>query len=178
MTPPGAGAPARRKSAASAARSDVHVTEQQIRPVAAGTWVPPDLAPLLAVGVVTAVSLVGAAVSVAGDLNPTYLDALGPDGHLSVPLPMTVFQVVTAVLAAGTRRRVVLVGSGLLTAAVTVAVGSGLFDGGYADDRLTGGQRTVQLVLVAGLVGVAALAGRRFVRARRPTGCGRPRCRH
>jgi hypothetical protein len=147
--------------------SDVLVTAQQAPTTAtpASTRLAPDRTVLVAVGAVTVVSLAGAAVSVAGDLSPTYLDALGPDGHLSVPLPMTAFQVVTALLAQGTRRRVTLVGSGLLAVAVTVAVGSGLFDGGYSDDRLTGGQRAVQVVLVVGLVAVAVLAGRRFVRA-------------
>jgi len=142
--------------------SDVLVTSQQILPPDTRRLAP-DRTVLLAVGAVTAISLVGAAVSVAGELNPTYLDAVGPDGHLSVPLPMTAFQVVTGVLAAGTGRRVVLVGSALLAAAVTLAVVSGFFDGGYADDRLTGGQRAVQVALIAGLVAVAALAARRFV---------------
>ena len=112
-------------------------------------------------------SLVGAAVSVAGDLSPTYLDALGPDGHLSVPLPMTVFQVVTALLAGTAHRRRALAGSGLLTVAVTVALVSGLFDGGYTDDRLSAGQRAVQVALVLGLVAVAGLAGRRLVQVLR-----------
>ena len=152
--------------------SDDPVTEQQDPALAAAgpARVPAERSVLLAVGAVTVVSLVGAAVSVAGDLNPTYLDALGSDGHLSVPLPMTAFQVITAVLASGTRRRVVLVASGLLTAAVSVALVSGFFDGGYADDRLTGGQRIVQAVLVGGLVGVGATAGRRLARAARPAG--------
>ena len=52
-------------------------------------------------------------------------------------------------------------------AAVTVAVASGFFDGGCADERLTGSQGAVQMVLVAGLVAVAALGARRFVRALR-----------
>jgi hypothetical protein len=128
---------------------------------------PRDRSVLVAVLATTAVSLVGAAVSVGGDLSPTYLDALGPDGHLSVPLPMTVFQVVTALLAAGTHRRWALAGSGLLAVAVTVALVSGLFDGGYSDDRLDAGQRAVQVVLVLGLVTVAGLAARRFVRVLR-----------
>ena len=164
-TPP----PAGRKAIASPAVFDVVVTDQQTSALDSpdDTSVPPDRAVLAAVAVVTVVSLAGAAVSVAGDLNPSYLDALGPDGHLSVPLPMTAFQVVTAVLAAGTHRRRALVGAALLTAAVTVAVVSGMFDGGYADDRLTGGQRAVQAVLIAGLVGVGATAGRRFVRVLR-----------
>ena len=129
--------------------------------------VQPDRSALLAVLATTVVSLVGAAVSVSSDLSDTYLDALGPDGHLSVPLPMTVFQVVTGVLAASTHRRWALVGSGLLAAAVTVALVSGLFDGGYTDDRLDVSQRTVQIVLVLCLVAVAGLAGRRFVRVLR-----------
>ena len=122
---------------------------------------------LVAVLAATAVSLVGAAVSVAGDLSPTYLDALGPDGHLSVSQPMTVFQVVTALLAAGAHRRRALVGSGLLAVAVSVALVSGLFDGGYSDGRLDAGQRAVQVVLVLGLVTVAGLAARRIVRVLR-----------
>ena len=38
-------------------------------------------------------------ISVVGDLNPTLLEAMGPDGHLSVPLPMMAVQVVLAVAA-------------------------------------------------------------------------------
>ena len=136
-------------------------TESRVRTL------PSDWSVLVAVLVSTAVSLVGAAVSVAGDLSPTYLDALGPDGHLSVPLPMTVFQVVTALLAAAPHRRRALVGAGVLAVAVSVALVSGLFDGGYSDDRLDGGQRAVQVVLVLSLVAVAGLAARRFVRVLR-----------
>jgi hypothetical protein len=126
--------------------------------------VAPSRTVLVAVLVVTAVSLVGAVVSVSADLSPTFLDAVGPDGHLSVPLPMTLFQVVMA-LAAGTRRRpLALLGSGLLALATTVAVASGFFDGGYADDRLEPAQRAYQVVLVLALVAVAVLAAVRFAR--------------
>ena len=128
---------------------------------------PTDRSVLVAVLVTTAVSLVGAVFSVAGDLSQTYLDALGPDGHLSVPLPMTAFQVVMALLAAAPHRRRALVGSGLLAVAVTVALVSGLFDGGYSDARLDAGQRAVQVVLVICLVAVAALAARRFAQVLR-----------
>ena len=126
--------------------------------------VPSSRAVLYGVVVVTVVSLVGAVISVRGRLNPTYLDAVGPHGFLSVPLPMTAFQVLAA-LAAGSRRRpVALLGSGLLALAVTVAVTSGFFDGGYTDDRLDSAQRGYQLVLVLGLCVVAVLAAVRFVR--------------
>jgi hypothetical protein len=112
---------------------------------------------------VTAVSLVGGVISVRGDLSASYLDALGPDGHLSVPLPMTAFQVLTALAAASGRRRLALLGSGLLTLAVTLAVASGFLDGGYADDRLDAGQRTFQVLLVLSLCVVAVVAAVRCV---------------
>lgn len=119
---------------------------------------------LYAVLVVTAVSLVGAVISVRAGLSPTYLDAVGPEGFLSVPLPMTAFQVLTA-LAAGSRRRpLALLGAGLLGLAVTLAVVSGFFDGGYADDRLGSAQRGYQMGLVMSLCVVAVLAAVRFQR--------------
>ena len=109
-------------------------------------------------------SLAGAVISVRARLNPTYLDALGPHGYLSVPLPMTAFQILTA-LAAGSRRRpLALLGPALLGIAVTLAVLSGFFDGGYADDRLDSAQRSYQEVLVLSLCLVAVLAAVRFLR--------------
>ena len=126
--------------------------------------VTPSRTAFYAVLVVTAISLVGAVISVRARLSPTYLDAVGPHGYLSVPLPMTAFQVLTA-LAAGSRSRpLALLGSGLLGLAVTLAVVSGFFDGGYADDRLDSAQRVYQMVLVLSLCVVAVLAGLRFLR--------------
>ena len=119
---------------------------------------------LYAVLVVTAVSLVGAVISVRAGLSPTYLDAVGPEGFLSVPLPMTVFQILTALAAGSHRRRLALFGAGLLALAVTLAVVSGFFDGGYADDRLSSTQRGYQMVLVVSLCVVAVLAAVRFKR--------------
>jgi hypothetical protein len=113
---------------------------------------------------VTALSLVGAGISVRAELSPTYLDAVGPEGHLSVPLPMTVFQLLMALAAGLTRRLLALLGSGLLSLAVTIAVVSGFFDGGYADDRLDPAQRGYQVLLVLALCVVAAVAAARFVR--------------
>lgn len=126
--------------------------------------VTPSRTALYAVLVVTAVCLVGAVISVRARLNPTYLDAVGPHGYLSVPLPMTAFQVLTALAAGFRRRRLALLGSGLLGLAVTLAVVSGFFDGGYADDRLDSGQRVYQMVLVLSLCVVAVLAAIRFLR--------------
>ncbi len=126
--------------------------------------VTPSRAVLSAVLVVTVLSLIGAVISVRTGLNSTYLDAVGPQGYLSVPLPMTAFQVLTA-LAAGSRHRTrALLGSGLLALAVTLAVVSGFFDGGYADDRLDGSQRSFQMLLVVSLCAVAASAVMRFQR--------------
>ena len=129
-----------------------------------GHDVPTTRAVLLAVLVVTAVSLVGAVISVRAGLSSTYLDAVGPEGYLSVPLPMTAFQVLTAIAAGSGRRSVALSGAGLLALAVTIAVVSGFFDGGYADDRLSAAQRGYQMLLVVTLVVVAVLAALRFRR--------------
>jgi hypothetical protein len=125
---------------------------------------------LCAVVVVTAVSLVGAVISVQAQLSPSYLDAVGPRGYLSVPLPMTAFQVITAAAAGSTRRSLALLGSALLGLAVTLAVVSGFFDGGYVDDRLDSAQRTYQMVLVLSLCVVAVLAANRFLRVWRSRG--------
>ena len=114
--------------------------------------------------VLTAISVGGAVVSVRDGLSATWLDAVGPDGHLSIPLPMTALQVLAALAAASPRRRVALAGSGVLVIAVVAAVVSGLFDGGYADERLTTGQRLYQVLLESGLVVVWVLAAARFVR--------------
>lgn len=134
--------------------------------------VTPSRSVLYAVLAVTGLSFVGAVISVRSGLSPTYLNAVGPEGFLSVPLPMTAFQILTA-LAAGSRRRpLALVGAGLLGLAVTVAVVSGFFDGGYADDRLGPAQRGYQMVLVASLCVVAVLAAARFRRVWRSAADG------
>ena len=125
-----------------------------------------DRGPLAAVGLVTAVSLAGSVLAVSTGLSPTWWDAVGPTGRLSVPLPMNVALLVLAVAAGSTRRRLALPAAVLLGLASGVAVLSGLFDGGYAAD-LTAPQRLTQVVLVLGLTAVAVLAGRRAVAVRR-----------
>jgi hypothetical protein len=122
---------------------------------------------LYAVLASTVVSLIGGVLSVSGGLSSSYLDALGPDGHLSVPLPMTAFQVLMALAAASRRRSLALVGAVLLTLAVTLAVASGFFDGGYADDRLDSVQSAYQVLLVLSLCVVAVVAALRAWRVSR-----------
>ena len=124
-----------------------------------------DRRPLAAVVVVTGVSLAGSVLSVVNGLSATWWDAVGPTARLSVPLPMNVALLVLGVLAAGTRRRVALVASTLLALACTLAVVSGVFDGGYAT-QLAPVERVTQAVLVLGLVAVAVVAGRRALQLR------------
>ena len=127
----------------------------------------PSRAVLYGVLTLAAISVAGAVISVAGDLNPTLLDAMGPDGHLSIPLPMIVVQVALAVAAGSRRRRLALIGSGLLAAALSVSVVSGFFDGGYSDDRLSAFERACQVTLVAALTIVAVVSAVRFWRVLR-----------
>jgi hypothetical protein len=128
-----------------------------------------DRRPLVAVAAVTGVSLVGSLLSVANGLSATWWDAVGPTARLSVPLPMNVALLVLGLLAAGTRRRVALVASTLLALACTLAVVSGVFDGGYAA-QLAPVERVTQAALVPGLVTVAVVAGRRALAVRGRSG--------
>ena len=127
-----------------------------------------DRGPLLGVLALTAVSLAGSVLALTSGLNASWWDAVGPTGRLSVPLPMNAALLVLALVAGSPRRRAATVAAALLTLAVTVAVVSGAFDGGYAA-ALTLPQRVAQVVLVLGLGGVAVLGGRRVrtLRARR-----------
>ena len=124
--------------------------------------VEPSRTVLYGVLALVAISVVGAVISVTGDLSPDMLDAMGPEGRLSIPLPMIVAQISLGVAAGSCRRRVALVGSGLLAAALFVSVISGFFDGGYADDRFSAFERGYQLFLVAALTVVGVLAATRF----------------
>ena len=118
---------------------------------------------------VAALSVCGAVISVASDLSPNVLDAMGPDGRLSIPLPMMVAQVALALAAGSRRRRVALIGSGLLAAALLAGVISGFFDGGYADDRLTAFERAYQGTFVSALAVVGGIAAWRFWQVLRST---------
>ena len=117
---------------------------------------------LAAVVVVTAVSLAGSVLAVRTGLSPTWWDAVGPTGRLSVPLPMNAALLLLAAVAGSRRRRVALPAAVLLALATGVAVVSGAFDGGYAAE-LTLPERLAQVALVLGLTTVSVLAGRRAV---------------
>jgi hypothetical protein len=129
----------------------------------------PSRAVLYGVLTLAVLSVVGAVVSVAGDLSPDLLDAMGPHGRLSIPLPMMVAQVALAVAAGSRRRPLALIGSGLVAVALLAGVVSGFFDGGYGDDRLTAFQRVYQVTFVSALAVVGVVAAVRFRRVLRGT---------
>ncbi|WP_377644543.1 hypothetical protein [Oryzobacter terrae] len=135
----------------------------------------PDRRPLAGVLGVTAVSLAGSVLALRTGLDDSWWEAVGPTGRLSVPLPMNAALLVLAVVAGSTRRRPAVVAGALLALAVTVAVVSGAFDGGYAA-ALGPTQRLAQVVLVLGLLGVAGIGVARVVGLRRAQGWadGRP----
>jgi hypothetical protein len=141
------------------------VASQEPRVVA----VAPSRAVLYGILAVAALSVGGAVISVAGELSPNLLDAMGPDGRLSIPLPMMAAQVLLATAAGSTRRRVALIGSGLIAAALLAGLVSGFFDGGYADDRLTAFERVYQVTFVGALAVVGVVAAARFWRVLRST---------
>jgi hypothetical protein len=124
--------------------------------------VAPSRAVLYGLLAVAALSVGGAVISVAGELSPSLLDAMGPQGRLSIPLPMMVVQVALAFAAGSRRRPVALICAGLLAAALLAGVTSGFFDGGYADDRLTAFERAYQVTFVGALAVVGVVAARRF----------------
>lgn len=126
--------------------------------------IPPSRSVLYGVLLLAVLSVLGGIISVASGLSPSLLDAMGPTGRLSVPIPMIICQLLLAVAAGSRRRALVLTGSGLVAAALLISVISGFFDGGFADERLTGGQRAYQAALVVSLVVVGAIATVRFVR--------------
>jgi hypothetical protein len=97
------------------------------------------------------------------------LEAMGPDGRLSIPLPMMVVQVALAFAAGSRRRPVALIGSGLLAAALLAGVISGFFDGGYADDRLTAFERAYQVTFVGAFAVVGVVAATLFWKVLRST---------
>ena len=142
------------------------MTTTPTRPVA------PDRRVLLATAALAVVSVGGAVVSVRGGLAETLLDAMGPTGRLSIPVPMMLAQLVAAAVASGRRRRPALVASALLALVAPVCIVSGFFDGGYGDPARTGAHTAYQGLLVAMIAVVGGVAARRFVRLRAVTRSG------
>ena len=114
--------------------------------------------------VLATISVVGAVISVRSDLADDLLDAMGPVGRLSIPLPMLVAQVIAGVASTSLRKWPVLIGTGFVAVTTAMGVISGFFDGGYAEDRLTAFERTYQMLLAIALVVVAVVAVRQYVR--------------
>ncbi|MFI7029249.1 hypothetical protein ACIBK1_11145 [Microbispora rosea] len=115
------------------------------------------------VGLLIAMDVAGAIISLSAGLSPTLLDALGPQARLSAPIPMMIAQVLLVVGATRRRRGVAVPASALLIVAGVLAFMSGFYDGGYVAD-LTAGQRVFQIALVTAHLGVGVLAGFRLVR--------------
>ncbi|TKK86730.1 hypothetical protein FDA94_19915 [Herbidospora galbida] len=125
---------------------------------------PPTKKPVAGtVGVLLVMDVAGAAISLSTGLNPTFLDALGPQALLSAPLPMMAAQAVLAFAVTRDRRAVAIPAAALLVVAGALAFVSGFFDGGYAAE-LTLGQRAFQIALITGHLALSALAGRHLVR--------------
>jgi hypothetical protein len=125
---------------------------------------------LAGVGSLLAMDVAGAFLSVSAGLNPTFLDALGPQARLSAPITMMIAMTVLVAGATRRRRAVAVPSAALLAVAGVLAFVSGFFDGGYAAD-LTAGQRIYQIALVSGHLGVSVLASfrlARLLRAKRP----------
>jgi hypothetical protein len=133
------------------------------------TALAPTRAVLYGVLILATLSVIGAMISVASDLSPTLLDAMGPRGRLSIPLPMTIAQIAMAVAAGSSRRIVAMIGSGFIAAALFAGAISGFFDGGYGDERLTVFERVYQVSFVAALAVVGGIAAARFLKAMRAT---------
>ncbi|NUP80137.1 MAG: hypothetical protein HOV96_21595 [Nonomuraea sp.] len=136
-------------------------------PAAAGRWLKVSL--LAGVGLLLALDLAGAFISLSAGLSGTLLDALGPRARLSAPIPMMVAQIVLVAGATGRRRGLAVPASALLVVAGVLAFVSGFYDGGYAAD-LTGGQRIFQIVLVCAHLGMGALAAIQLTRLIRLVG--------
>lgn len=115
------------------------------------------------VGLLLAMDVVGALISLSAGLNPTLLEALGSQARLSAPIPMMIAQVVLVFCATRRHRGVAVPASALLVVAGVLAFISGFYDGGYAAE-LTAGQRVYQIALVTAHLGVGVAAAVNAVR--------------
>jgi hypothetical protein len=122
----------------------------------------------LAMTALVATDALGGVLAVTNDVN-TWGTAWSADALLAAPVPMIVAQVLCTVLAVRSARRWAAAPAFLLALACFVSVISGFFDGGLANDVLSGPLIAFQVVLLAvtTAVGVAAvLRGRELQRTR------------
>jgi hypothetical protein len=124
---------------------------------------------LLATVVLIAIDVVGGIVAVSADVN-TWGEAWGSRALLAAPLPMMVAQLVLAWLAArNVRPPIGFIAAIVLALACLVSAISGFFDGGLANDELSGGLVAWQVFLLSAtaVVGVLAILRARELRRAR-----------
>jgi len=124
---------------------------------------------LLATVVLIVIDVVGGVLAVSSGVN-TWGEAWGSQALLAAPLPMMVAQLVLAWLAArNVRPPVGLVAAVVLALACLVSAISGFFDGGLANDELSGGLVAWQVFLLTAtaVVGVLAILRARELRRAR-----------
>ena len=121
---------------------------------------------LVATVILAAVDAIGGLLAVASDVN-TWGEAWGSQALLAAPLPMVAAQLVLAWLAARNARPPVgVVAAVVLALACLVSAISGFFDGGLANEELSGGLVVWQVFLltVTAVVGFLAIDRARQLR--------------
>ena len=122
---------------------------------------------LLGTAALIVIDIIGGVLAVSSGVN-TWGEAWGSQALLAAPLPMMVAQLVLAWLAARNVRPLVgLIAAALLGVACLVSVVSGFFDGGLANDELSGGLVAWQVFLLTATAVVGLLAIRRARELRR-----------
>jgi len=115
---------------------------------------------LLGTAALIVIDVIGGVLAVSSDVN-TWGEAWGSQALLAAPLPMMVAQLVLAWLAARNLRPPVgLVAAIVLALACLVSAVSGFFDGGLANEELSGGLVAWQVFLLSAtaVVGLLAIA--------------------
>src|SRR5688500_476529 len=124
---------------------------------------------LVATVILVAVDVIGGILAVSADVN-TWGEAWGSKALLAAPLPMMVAQLILAWLAArNVRPPIGVVAAIVLALACLVSAVSGFFDGGLANEELSGGLVAWQVFLltVTAVVGLLAVGRARHL-LRRP----------
>jgi hypothetical protein len=123
---------------------------------------------LIAAVALIVIDVIGGVLAVSSDVN-TWGEAWGSEALLAAPLPMMVAQLVLAWLAArNVRPPVGRVAAIVLALACLVSAISGFFDGGLANEELSGGLVVWQVFLLAvtAVVGLMAIDRARHLRHR------------